>query len=194
MRILSKRKSREAPFGCEEWSQLATNSTRDEVARGFLHDVYEARFEGDFASAVDALFAYRIFAPGRMHAHVCTPDRLIALGATIIQRVAFGPVSIETAVRVIEVERRSERASFAYATLRGHPERGVASFAVSRADAGGVFEAQAWSRAGNHRSRMDLDVPRVDEVQVAADARLAVDGDAARQLHPEGKRAIHFPA
>jgi uncharacterized protein (UPF0548 family) len=149
MRIMSKRSGREAPFDCDEWSPLATNSAREELAHGFEHDVYEAPFEGDFSRAVDALLAYRIFAPSRMHARVCTPDRFVVVGATIIQRVMLGPVSIETAVRVIEVDRGPDRASFAYATLRGHPERGVASFAVTRANTGGRFEAQAWSRAGH---------------------------------------------
>jgi uncharacterized protein (UPF0548 family) len=149
MRILSKREGREAPFNCGEWSQLATNSSREEVAQGFVHDVYEAPFEGDFARAVDALLAYRIFALARMRAHICTPDRLVAIGATIIQRLMLGPVAIETAVRVIEVDHSPNRVSFAYATLRGHPEHGVASFAVTRADKGGRFEAQAWSRAGH---------------------------------------------
>jgi uncharacterized protein (UPF0548 family) len=149
MRIMSKRKGRDAPFNCDEWSQYATNSTREEVAQGFVHDVYEAPFDGDFASAVDALLAYRIFAPARMYAHVGTPDRLVAVGATIVQRVILGSISIETAVRVIEMGRSPDHASFAYATLRGHPERGIASFAVTRTDRGGRFEAQAWSRAGH---------------------------------------------
>jgi uncharacterized protein (UPF0548 family) len=149
MRFLSKRESLEAPFSCDEWSRLATNSSREEVARGFVHDVYESTFDGDFARAVDALFAYRIFAPSRMYAQVCTPDRRVAVEATIVQRVIWGPISIETAVRVIEVDHSPDRASFAYATLSGHPERGIASFAVTRTDRGGKFEAQAWSRAGH---------------------------------------------
>src|SRR5688572_24336031 len=121
MRIMSKRKGREAPFNCDEWSGLAANSTREDVAHGFVHDFYDAPFEGDFCRAVDALLAYRIFAPSRMHARVCAPEHVVVVGATIIQRVMLGPVSIETAVRVIEVDRSSDRASFAYATLQGHP-------------------------------------------------------------------------
>ena len=146
---MSSRRGLEASFNCDEWSKLKTSASREDVTDGFVHDVYDAPFEGDFGQAVDALLAYRIFAPSRMHAHVCTPDHVVAVGATIIQRVTFGPISIETAVRVIEVERTPERASFAYATLDGHPERGVASFAVTRASRGGAFEAQAWSKAGH---------------------------------------------
>jgi uncharacterized protein (UPF0548 family) len=95
-----------------------------------------------------------------MHAHICTPDGRVAVGGTIIQRVILGLFSIETAVRVIEVDCSSDRASFAYATLHGHPERGVASFAVTRSETGGRFEAQAWSRAGNWLSIVGRPVSR----------------------------------
>ena len=70
MRITSKRRGFEASFNCDEWSRLATNSTREEVAQGFVHDVYEAPFDHDFGRAVEALLAYRIFAPSRMRALV----------------------------------------------------------------------------------------------------------------------------
>jgi uncharacterized protein (UPF0548 family) len=125
-----------------------------------VHDVYEAAFNGDFAYAVDALLGYRIFVPSRMRAHVCTPDRRVAVGATIVQRVVLGPLVIETAVRVIEVDRSSDRVSFAYATLSGHPERGIASFAVTRTETGGKFEAQAWSRAGHWLTMVGRPVSR----------------------------------
>src|SRR4051812_5562743 len=117
MRILTKAQARDRAFGCDEWLQLATNAAREDLARGFVHDFYEAPFGGDFARAVEALLSYRIFAPHRMYAHVCSSDRRVAVGATIVQRVVFGPVAIETAVRVIEVDRSQDRASFAYATL-----------------------------------------------------------------------------
>jgi hypothetical protein len=39
MRFLSKRKVDHAPFNCSEWSQLATNATRQALTHGFVHDV-----------------------------------------------------------------------------------------------------------------------------------------------------------
>jgi uncharacterized protein (UPF0548 family) len=149
MKLTSQRQGREAPFDCDEWSELAVNATRSEVAQGFVHDTYESPFVGDFERAAEALLAYRIFPSSRMRAHVCTPDCVVAIGATIVQRVMLGPVSLESAVRVIEVERTPDRAALAYATLHGHAERGIASFAVTRTATGGTFEAQAWSRAGH---------------------------------------------
>lgn len=150
MRVLTALRARTDAFDCKTWSGLSTNASRDATRDGsFVHDIYEASFTGDFDTAAEALLLYEIFAPDRMHSHVCTPDGIVAVDATIVQRVVLGPTAIETAVRVIELERRPDRAFFAYATLRGHPERGVASFAVSRAAPQHRFEAHAWSRPGN---------------------------------------------
>ena len=40
-------------------------------------------------------------------------DRQVVVGATIVLRILLGPIALETAVRVIEVERRTHRVSFA---------------------------------------------------------------------------------
>jgi uncharacterized protein (UPF0548 family) len=161
VRVLTARMARLSAFDCEEWSRLSINCTRQDLSRGaFVHDLYEAEFIGDFNRATDALFSYRIFAPRRMYARVCTRDGQVAEGATIVQRAILGPLAIETAVRVVEVERSSDRAFFAYATLAGHPERGIASFAVLRTDGTLKFEAEAWSRAGNLGSLLARPVAR----------------------------------
>ena len=171
MRVMSKSTGRGTPFNCDEWSRFAANTKREEVASGFVHDVYEAPFKGDFERAVDALLAYRIFAPSRMYARVCTPDRIVVVGATIIQRIMLGPVAIETAVKIIEVDRSADRASFAYATLRGHPERGIASFTVTRATVGGKFEAHAWSRSGHWLTILGRPVSRFLQRMITREAR-----------------------
>jgi uncharacterized protein (UPF0548 family) len=161
MRLLTAPSAREAAFDCAAWSALAVNATREEIAHGgFVHDVYEAPITGDFDRAVESLLAYRIFAPQRMLARVCSPDNCVAVGAIVVQRVVLGPIAIETAVRVIEVERTADRAYFAYATLQGHPERGVASFAVIRSGSEMKFEAQAWSRAGTWLTAIGRPVSR----------------------------------
>ncbi len=158
MQVLTVGKAREARFDCGRWSTRAANASRPQVAGGgYQHDVYEGHFTGDFDRAADALLSYKIFAPDRMFAHVCTADHRVAVGATIVQRVAFGPTAIETAVRVIEVERTADRAFFAYATLEGHPEQGIASFAVLRP---GRLQLEAWSRAGNLLARLGQPVSR----------------------------------
>jgi uncharacterized protein (UPF0548 family) len=156
------------------------NATREQIAHGgFVHDFYQAPFTGDFERAVDALLAYRIFAPHRMIAHVCTRDHRVAVGATIVQRVLMGPLAIETAVRVIEMDRTANRVSFAYATLSGHPERGVASFAVVRGSEGSSFEAHAWSRAGHWLTILGRPISRALQRSMTREAVASFCGLAA---------------
>ncbi len=137
------------------------SATREGIARGgYAHDVYRAALTVDFELAADTLFAYDVFPPHRMRAHVCTRDGRVALGATIVQRIALGPVVVETAVQLVEVERTRDRALFVYATLMGHVERGLASFAVTRAENAAVLEIQTWSRAGNWLTMVGRPVAR----------------------------------
>ncbi len=181
MRVLTAATARHAPFACDHWSALATNASRESIAGGgYLHDRYASPFTRDFDQAVDDLFAYRIFAPARMVSRVCAADGRVSVGATIIQRVLLGPVAIETAVRVVEVERTLERASFAYATLLGHPERGIASFAVIRDGARARFEAEAWSRAGSWITVVGRPVSRALQRAITREAVVSFCRDAGR--------------
>lgn len=132
------------------WQRLAPNASRQSIERpGHLHDRYEGRVEGPFENALDRLLRYDIFPPERMRARVCSPDARIAAGVTIVQRIRIGALALETAVRVIEHEQTADAARFAYATLRGHPERGIASFALERHPSELRFIIEAWSRPGN---------------------------------------------
>ncbi len=53
-----------------------------------------------------------------------------------MQRVAIGPLTLEAGVRVIRVwhheDAEREETGFAYATLQGHPERGISTFRLRR--------------------------------------------------------------
>lgn len=138
------------PLDCSLYARLPTTATPDVVGQaGFVHDQYATSFEGSFETASEALLRYRVFDPARMLARVCTEDGLVAEGATIVQRVRIGPASLETAVRVVGVQRSDERVGFSYVTVRGHPEQGLASFAVLRVPGGGRIEAEAWSKPGS---------------------------------------------
>ena len=171
MRLLSAADARHAAFDCDRWSSLEGNASRELVARdGFTHDRYESDFVYDFGRAVERLLAYKIFAPHRMIARVCAADGRVALGATIIQRVVLGPMALETAVRVIELQVTADRASFAYATLRGHPERGIASFAVHREGNRGRFIAEAWSRAGSWLTMVGRPISRALQRRITEEA------------------------
>jgi len=149
LRLLGAHQAREAPFACDVWIARPVNTSREDLSSGFVHDTYESQFNGDFSVAVDRLLAYRLFPPHRMRACVCTEDGCVRLGATIIQRTFFPPFAIESAVRVVEFELGPDRLSYSYATVLGHPERGIETFTVIRLGNGVRFEVNGWSRSGH---------------------------------------------
>ena len=73
-----------------------------------------------------------------MRAEVCSEDGRIHEGTTIVQHVALGPLPLEAAVRVVRVWRSREgdadEVGFTYATLNGHPERGISTFRIRRSN------------------------------------------------------------
>ncbi len=78
------------------------------------------------------LLAYDIFPPTFLRYAFCGEGAVVE-GQTIVQRFGVG-VAIEAAVRVTKVwetlELGNRVCGFAYSTLPGHPERGVATFEV----------------------------------------------------------------
>lgn len=150
-----------SPIEAARWERFAPSASRDNVALGgYLHDRYEGRIASSFESARERLLRYDIFPSERMRARVCSSDARVAVGVTIVQRVRFGLLALETAVRVIECEHSADAARFAYATLQGHPERGIASFAVEHHPGELRFIAEAWSRPGNALARLGRPVAR----------------------------------
>jgi uncharacterized protein (UPF0548 family) len=171
MHVLLASRAWVSPIEAVPWLRLAPNASRDDIAEGgYLHDRYEGRVEGSFERALDRLLRYDIFPPERMRARVCGPDAFVATGVTIVQRVRFGPLALETAVRVIECEQAAEAARFAYATLEGHPERGIASFALERRASELCFIAEAWSRPGNALAQLGRPIARQLQRSITRDA------------------------
>jgi uncharacterized protein (UPF0548 family) len=161
MQLLLANRAWASRLEAARWKRLAPNASRASIARGgYHHDHYAGRVEGSFESALDRLLRYDIFPPERLRALVSSPDGRVATGVTIVQRVRFGPLALEAAVRVIECELTADAARFAYATLHGHPERGIASFALERHPSGLRFIAQAWSRPGNNLARLGRPLAR----------------------------------
>lgn len=126
---------------CQRWASLPTTSPPSGPSGGTV-DHYEAivpPFPGQDAADTfnrirERLFTYDIFSPRLVQYAICPPGH-VAEGATIVQRVKFGRVALEMAVRVIAVWDRHDgtvrEAGFRYATVQGHAERGIASFGVS---------------------------------------------------------------
>ena len=92
-----------------------------------------------FESARRAVLAFRVYPETLLRARVGTADGNVAPGATIVQRVRIGPASLEAGCRVLDVWDRPDAAGFRYVTLRGHPECGIATFAVERSDRAARF-------------------------------------------------------
>lgn len=133
----------------------------------------EAAAEG-FERILDRLLVYDIFPPDVVRYMVC-PGGRISDGSTIVQRIGRG-VAIEAGVRVVDVWDRQQvdgrRAGFAYVTLTGHPERGVASFEVQRTGEIVAVELTARSRPGTVMSRLARGLAR--RIQVALTERAVV--------------------
>lgn len=146
------------PVDCATWSVRPMSV--DPSAVDGVTDSYRVDLPTDlvdpaavFERAVDRLFRYDIFPPRLMRAHVCTADGRIEPGAVVVQRVRLGLPIMESAVCVVEVwhhqAQGSGAAGFAYATLEGHPERGVSQFSLVREGSTVRFEIAAISRPGS---------------------------------------------
>jgi uncharacterized protein (UPF0548 family) len=167
---MARRTAASRPFDEERWKATPLNLAVDQAHTG-THDVYSVALPpaATLDGTTDALLRYRIFPPRRMRARVCTPDGRIAPGVTIIQRVLLGPVALEMAVRVIE----TGAALFTYATLEGHSERGIATFAVREAKGGGLaFEIESWSTPGNLLAKLGRPVARAAQQKFTREALL----------------------
>lgn len=131
---------RGASVECGTWQAApVTDSGPLDVGRGERHHA-EIGFTGDearFERALDLLMRYALFPPSVLLATVCSHDGRLAPGVTVVQRVFIGPVGVQSGVRITdvfdEVSPEGRRAGFACGTLRGHPERGVERFTLTRA-------------------------------------------------------------
>jgi uncharacterized protein (UPF0548 family) len=184
--VLSRRPP--GPKECAWWLGKPASSPPEGFPTG-MYDRHESSVHCRRDESADAaferireqLFAYDIFPATLMHFAFC-PGNRIELHGLIVQRAGIGPIRLESAVRVVDVwdtETVDGRdAGFRYVTLAGHPERGVASFAVRRDSSGGVHVIlDARSQPGTLIARLGRPVAR--RVQVAA-TRAAVKRLAGR--------------
>jgi uncharacterized protein (UPF0548 family) len=156
---------------CRDWSTMPVNSPPSGPINATI-DHYRAQIRVEpgppavaaFERLRERLFTYDIFPPWFVRSLICPPGH-VTDGATIVQRVAVGPLALEMAVRVIAVwdrdDESGQEAGFRYATIAGHAERGVAGFAV-RLDADGrlLVLLEARSRPGSRLTLMGRPVAR----------------------------------
>jgi len=183
VRVLWAARAIEAGFDCEGWSRRACSTSGEDAQRGrfdrssvsLTASLGEGR-EAVFTRAANALLLYQVFPPWRMRYRVCTGDGRVARGATIVQRVRLGLVALETAVRVVDVFEWAppgeRKCGFSYATLEGHPERGIATFYVRQDSLTGVVDLviETWSRPGTWATRMGRPVARLLQRHLTSEA------------------------
>ena len=141
MRLVIGRRPAEADGG--KYIRCMATSDRNGPAR-CRADVYRQQVRLDEGESPTAafervrarLFRYDIFPPALV-GHLVLPAGEIRKNALVIQRFGVGGLSVESATRVADVWETTEAdgvqvAGFAYVTLEGHPERGVATFEVRR--------------------------------------------------------------
>ena len=108
----------------------------------------------------DFLFDYEIFPKTilRFDAEWLREDRGMAVGDVIVQRAVFPPIGfglcIEFAVRICRVIDEELRLGFAYETLCGHVERGVAEFYFEEREESVEFTIHTYSEPGHWTSRL----------------------------------------
>ncbi|MBS0658397.1 MAG: DUF1990 family protein [Verrucomicrobia bacterium] len=99
----------------------------------------------------DFLFAYDIFPPEILvgAGEWQEARRPMAVGDHLLQRVWLPPrrwgVSLHLAVRICALFDDADRLGFAYETLTGHPERGVAEFSFREVEGRLQFEIRTFS-------------------------------------------------
>lgn len=127
----------------ERYLRRPTTSGREGPGDGVLDTYCELvpLRQGEVASAAfervyQRLCRYDIFPPTLVGSRIF-PDGGITDGCTIVQRLGVGWMFLESATRVVDIWDMvdgygSRRAGFAYVTVQGHPERGVATFEVHK--------------------------------------------------------------
>ena len=149
---------------CARWVDLVPSLSDSEARSGrhasdtitVVESADPARIAAVYDLAVDLLERYCVFPPSRMRSKVCSNTGRIELGATIVQQIAVGPLGFEAAVRVLGAEHGDcgdgPSYTFEYTTLEGHPEQGIARFAVRRTGSGPYrvdFTIESWSVPGH---------------------------------------------
>ena len=153
-----------SPPDCRFWSQQPNTDTVE--GEGGVIDTYSARVVGTpgelpqdlYRRTAERLWSYDIFPRDLMQPTVCSTDGHVVEGAVIVQRVKVGLLVMEAAVRVVRTWHNesidTDESGFTYATVAGHPEKGVSSFSVSRSGEIVEFRVKARSRPGTLLTRM----------------------------------------
>ncbi|CAN5692994.1 hypothetical protein BH24CHL8_BH24CHL8_09260 [soil metagenome] len=141
-----------------------------------------------FERVRDRILDLRLFPPQSIVLHADTTDGRAALGATVVQHLFLGPLGLESGVRITQLEdgwdAGSRHVSLTWATLEGHPERGVETFSASLGADGAVrLGIRARSQPGLLMVRLVSPFARRLQVRLAHRSLALLSATAA---HPRG--------
>ncbi len=183
----------------EKWQHRPITALEDQVAEWPLDEYAKvvpgpSSGPGDadagFERVRDRILGLRLFPSQSILLNADTADGRAALGATVVQHFFFGPIAVESAVRIVGLEDASDagsrRVSVKWATLKGHPECGIETFSASL-DLDGVIKLaiHARSRPGTIIVRLGALVARRLQIRLSRQS-LALLAAAAGGL--EGRR------
>jgi uncharacterized protein (UPF0548 family) len=149
VRLTTARRLRESPVDCARWAGTEATGSLEDLDNSHL-ERYSAFIRGTgyesppqtFDRAADLLRSYRLFPPDLIETTVCWPEARVAPGAVVVQRSFIGPLAVESAIRVEELEDEltfaGRRFAFSVVTLLGHPLRGAETIALLMHETGRI--------------------------------------------------------
>jgi len=169
---------RSHPVAFEKWRGRPITALEGEIAEWPI-DEYATVVPGPFSDPRDAEAAFErvrdeilrllLFPPQSISLYADTPDARAALGATVVQHFFLGPLAVESGVRIVGLEDRADGASrhvsLTWATLKGHPERGIETFSA-RMDAEGMIHVAIRARSRPALLLVRLGAPLTRRLQV----------------------------
>lgn len=188
------RRLRSRPVAFEKWRDRSVTALEGEIAEWPI-DEYATVVPGSssdprdpeaaFERVRDRILRLRLFPPESISLYADTPGGRAALGAIVVQHFFVGPLALESGVRVVGLEDVSDgtarRVSLTWATLEGHPERGIETFSATL-DRQGVIQLAIRARSRPGPLLVRLGGPFVRRLQVRLSHRsLASLVDAANQ-------------
>lgn len=113
---------------------LAVDAAPPAGFRRFSHTVTLDR--DDLEAAAAELFSWQV--QRRAGLRVQSSEAVLRQGTVVLLHLGLGTVAVRIPCRVVEVVDEPGRRGFTYATLPGHPERGLERFMLTTAEDGRV--------------------------------------------------------
>jgi len=151
---------------------------------GYRHDAEQTRLGGStgvFEMAVAALRGWRAQIGAGIE--ITPAGAWVEAGETVVLLIRSAGLWATAPCRVVYVSDESDRFTFAYGTLPGHPEMGEVSFTITRNTAGDVvFEVASFSRPVDPLARLAAPLTRRIQRGVTKRYLAAIAGAASPEV------------